>query len=232
MVFTNYLCACLGYSRGIHNVISFLIINFCHTKTTRIIRMKGICSEAEANYQLYERLLIGAKMTEGEGIVISELKITNAKWLVHKLPVKQLTVAGYRSELHTEVGLKQDGNFKFILFARRFTSTPLANFDSKGISHRNNQENVPLAEQQVTTPHFNRYDEQGRRVAYKTEALRNPESANQLENISNCVFHFYDEFNIQHQPAGYPTVEVRTNSQREFFPVSISDDPLAYVPRF
>lgn len=194
--------------------------------------MKGKCQEVAQNYPLYERLLLGAKLTEGVGIVVSTPKPSNVKWLAHHLPVEQLTVEGYRGELHTEVGLKQDGNFKFLLFTRRFMHTPLANFDSKGPTHRNDRTDTPLAQQQVTTPHFNRYDERGGRYAYKTPALRDPAAAAQLENIAHCIFHFYDEFNIRHQPADYPTVEVHASRQPGLFPEPISDDPLAYVPRF
>jgi hypothetical protein len=195
--------------------------------------MKSRCPEVAADFAKYEQLLAGPKLTEGPGIVVSEPKPSNIKWLVHKLPVEQLTLLGYRGELHTEVGLKQDGNFKFVLFSRQFMLAPLANYDSKGPAHRNEQHDVPLAEQQVTTPHFNKYNNRGERIAYKSDALRDPALIGQLEDITHCVFHIYDEFNIRHQPADYPSVTVQTNPrQHALFPEPIVDDPLAHVPRF
>lgn len=150
--------------RGAKNTQGYCSISIIKLDAAKFYRqsyMKGDCPEAKANYSLYEQLLLGAKSTEGMGIVVSELKPSNKKWLVHRLLVEQLTILGYRSELHTEVGLKQNGNFKFLLFASRFTKIPLANYDSRGITHRNSFLAVPLPEQQVTTPHFNRYNSQG-----------------------------------------------------------------------
>ncbi len=54
--------------------------------------MKGKCYEVEQNFALYEQLLLGAKLTEGNGIVVSEPKQSNAKWLAHRLLVKQITI--------------------------------------------------------------------------------------------------------------------------------------------
>ncbi|WP_375434526.1 hypothetical protein, partial [uncultured Hymenobacter sp.] len=72
----------------------------------------------------------------------------------------------------------------------------------------------------------------GRRYEYKTDVLNNPEAAAQLCDVANCVIHFYDEFNIRHNPAGYPSVLLQATAQQEIFPIPVDDDPLAYVTQF
>lgn len=111
-------------------------------------------------------------------------------------------------------------------------SAPLANFDSLGATHRNKFDNILLTKQWVTTPHFNRYNEQGRRIAYKTPPLTDPEALRQLTDVANCIIMFYDEFNIRHIPADYPRVLLRAESQQDLFPEPATDDPLAYVARY
>lgn len=194
--------------------------------------MKKICREVSDDYPKYERLLLGDKRTEGIGIYVSVTKSSSSRWKVNRLPVEHIASPSERSKLHTEVSCHEEGNFKFLLFASDFLQIPLVNFDSQGAAHRNKFNNVPFPQQVVTTPHFNRYDEHGRRYAYKTSALLNPEAAVQLAEIGNCVIHFYDEFNIHHAPAGYPEVHLRSATQQELFSIPTNDDPLAYVAKF
>ncbi len=194
--------------------------------------MKKVCSEVVNDYAKYERLLLGEKLTEGAAIYVSALKLSNSHWRVNRLPVEHLTVVDHHGELHTEVSCQEDGNFKFLLFANDFMPTPLVNFDSLGGTHRNNFDDVPFPHQQITTPHFNRYNERGHRYAYKNEALRDPEVATQLIQAAQCIILFYEEFHLHHEPAGYPQVVLRAATQQELFSAASLDDPLAHVPRF
>lgn len=175
--------------------------------------------------------MFGLKETQGDDIYVYEPKSSRPDWMVSKRAVEQLAQPSYRSEMHTEVKAKEHPRFKFLLFAPAFMSTPLANYDSLGATHRNKLAGIPLAEQWVTTPHFNRYNQQGRRIAYKTAPLRNPETLSQLTHATNCVILFYDEFKIRHSTAGYPAVIMRA-AQQELFSEPINDDPLAYVTQF
>lgn len=193
--------------------------------------MNKVCQEVRADFVLYERLLLGPKETQGGDIYIHEQKPSRPDWKVEKREVQQVAERTYRSELHTEVKANEHPRFKFLLFAQAFMSTPLANYDSLGATHRNKFDNIPLAEQWVTTPHFNRYNAHGRRIAYKTSPLTNPEVLGQLTAATNCVILFYDEFQIHHSTAGYPAVLVYA-AQQDLFSEPVNDDPLAYVAHF
>lgn len=193
--------------------------------------MKKVCEEVREDYSKYEQLLLGYKSTNGIAIYVSVLKPSSNRWKVNRLPVEHSANPFDISELHTEVSCHDERSFKFLLFAHGFMQTPLVNFDSQGATHRNAR-NVPFPEQAISTPHFNRYDAGGHRYAYKTDPLKDPVASAQLAAIGNCVIHFYDEFNIHHTPADYPSVFLRTPTQQELFSVQTNDDPLAYVARF
>lgn len=192
--------------------------------------MKNQCKIVKDKFPLYERLLLGVKTTQGRDFYISKLKPSNVKWRVDILDVDHSAEPLHESKLHTEVGIKDTSKFKFLIFADGFPS-PLVNFDSSGITHRNDKD-VPLAEQIITTPHFNRYDENGIRYAYKTPELKDPTISAQISDINNCIIHFYDEFNIHHNPAGYPSVLFKVMPQQEMFDIKTNDDPLAHVTQF
>jgi hypothetical protein len=194
--------------------------------------MNKVCRDVRDKFVLYEQLLLGPKATQGGDIYVHEPKASRADWQVNKRHVEQLAQdEDYRSELHTEVKSNEHPRFKFLLFAHEFMSTPLANYDSLGATHRNKFDYIPLAEQWVTTPHFNRYNEQGVRIAYKTPPLTNAEALSQLASATNCVILFYEEFQISHLTAGYPAVIMRA-AQQDLFSESLDDDPLAYVTQF
>lgn len=195
--------------------------------------MKKVCTEVVEDYPRYEELLLGDKLTRGGPIYVSVLKPSSSRWKVNRLPIEHLHAPSEKkSELHTEVSCHEEGNFKFLLIAGDFMGTPLVNFDSQGGAHRNNFDDVPFPHQQVTTPHFNRYNERGHRYAYKNEALRDPAITAQLVQPSECIIVFYEEFHLHHDPAGYPQVILRAATQQEIFAAAPLDDPLANVPRF
>ena len=194
--------------------------------------MKKVCTKVLESYVRYENLLFGDKLTKGGPIYVSALKQSSSRWKVNRLVVEHINAPSEASELHTEVSCHEDGNFKFLLFASKFMETPLVNFDSQGSAHRNNFDDVPFPHQQVTTPHFNRYNDRGHRYAYKNAALRNPEVTAQLVQVGECIILFYEEFHLQHDPAGYPQVILRAATQNEMFATAPLDDPLAHVARF
>ena len=51
------------------------------------------------------------------------------------------------------------------------SSKVILRYDSAGASHRNNFDDIPLPDQQVTTPHIHKYDEKGRLIAVKTDEI-------------------------------------------------------------
>lgn len=70
-----------------------------------------------------------------------------------------------------EIRNKDPHNYSFQILSDKLASKILARFDEGNGTHRNNLPNIPLSDQQVTTPHFHKYDEMGRFVAYKTPSI-------------------------------------------------------------
>ncbi|MBA3647287.1 MAG: hypothetical protein H0W62_01860 [Chitinophagales bacterium] len=88
--------------------------------------------------------------------------------------------------------------FKFQFRAKQFSDEPLFRLDSDGAAHRNSK--FPLKIQQVTTPHFNKFNEHGRVIAYKTSQLKNENEAKAIQNDINLGFaHFCYEGNIRYK---------------------------------
>lgn len=70
-----------------------------------------------------------------------------------------------------EIRDKNPTNYSFQVQSDKIRTKVLARLDEGNAAHRNNFPDIPLAEQEITTPHFHKYDEEGRWVAYKTDSL-------------------------------------------------------------
>ncbi|MVM36433.1 hypothetical protein GO730_00225 [Spirosoma sp. HMF3257] len=71
----------------------------------------------------------------------------------------------------------------------------LCRFDSDGHTHINKDENIPLAEQHVKTPHFHIWDESGKEIAYRTDSIDLHENAI-FEDINQGFSLFCNEFSF------------------------------------
>ena len=86
--------------------------------------------------------------------------------------------------------------FQFKLKCKEICANPFFRFDSDGGTHRNYIDSIPLKEQQVPTPHFHLYNQDGLNIAYKTPSLLDDVQKKALEDISLCLVHFFQESNI------------------------------------
>ncbi len=66
---------------------------------------------------------------------------------------------------------KSPYNYSFQILTDKVQSRVLARLDEGNGTHRNNIPTIPLAEQEVTTPHFHKYNSSGIFIAYKTNSL-------------------------------------------------------------
>ena len=181
------------------------------------------------NYERYTTLIEGHKQTSGPGLDLSQTKGDNKVLHACQIPAVHSDdlIAMW---LIAEIRIDRLHDFKFKLRAPTFMGEPLINYDSAGPTHRNEGARS-LPEQIVTTPHFNRYDEQGRRIAYKTAPLTNPGVVLELEDIDRCVIHFYQETQLTHDPAGYPSISLTAPGTLPFAHHT-NADPHAHVVRF
>lgn len=80
---------------------------------------------------------------------------------------------------------------QFKLRCQPFCPEPFFRYDSDGMAHRNYSEDVPLEEQQITTPHFHYFDSRGINIAYKTKPL--VEQTETMKDINLAFSHFCQE---------------------------------------
>jgi len=98
--------------------------------------------------------------------------------------------------------------FQFELRCVELGDEPFFRFHSDGCAHRNADEAIPLAEQRVTTPHFNRYNQQGAAVTYKMER-QEPEA---IEDINRSMVCFCQEAKLNLRDDEFPLVRVLPNA--------------------
>ena len=134
-------------------------------------------------------------------------KIDNPVFFLHQTPTHPAHQSGDQpiafesgvesGHLAVNLNCEKTKSFKFRLHCDAFMPMPCYRFDSDGAAHENPaDDNVPLRQRTVPTPHFHRFDHKGRNVAYRPESLQekeqeilaSPVSALQLfcaeENIS------------------------------------------------
>jgi hypothetical protein len=165
--------------------------------------------EIKKKYQLYSKLVEDKKI-----ILISPITLNRIRENQRNYRQENALIA-HPSSLENEVILiiesrvNNDKDFKFKLRCVNLCGEPFFRFDSDGDTHRNS--NVPLAEQQITTPHFHKFNDEGFNVAYKTDKLNDPNEALALEDINLCVIHFCHEGNLRYRNDEFP--EIIQNAQ-------------------
>lgn len=70
-----------------------------------------------------------------------------------------------------EIRNKDIKNYSYQLLTDAISKRVLFRLDEGNGTHRNNVPTLPLKDQQVPTPHFHKYDANGRFFAYRTEEL-------------------------------------------------------------
>lgn len=136
--------------------------------------------------------------------------------------------ASIKSDIKFEIEVKADNakDFKFKLFCPDLFAQPFFRYDASGPTHRNNDPDIPLKEQQVTTPHFHEFNDKGIEIAYKTAALKSPKDLTRLEEVNICIMHFCQEGNVRYRKTDFPEVNLHNDELGLTF---ITEDPLKNV---
>jgi hypothetical protein len=187
--------------------------------------MGRVNKEVKASFYIYSELRKDRKTVLLSPIDVSKVKARHPALKIGHANVTHETV---KKSLNFEVEVKISNckDFKFKLFCSELFGSPFFRFDSCGASHRNNDPEIPLKEQLVTTPHFHQYNEKGIEIAYKTAALLSELQLQQLEDINVCVMHFCEEGNMRYQKNDFPEVNLQMGELGFKF---TDDDPLKNV---
>lgn len=167
--------------------------------------MNNCVNKIKDNYSFYRNLLEERKSIFSEVIEVKSL--LNKKLFEENIPVKHPEVVDDMI-LIVDVSVNNYKYFRFKLRYKEYVDKPLFRFDSDGVTHWNYVDGIPLTEQQVKTPHFHKFNEDGIEVAYQTIQLKNEETKKALQDIEFCIAHFFHECNIRVNNVDFPTIKV------------------------
>lgn len=167
---------------------------------------KEIVPGIRDNYTFYESLVKDLKHLLNDPILLSKTG-RNVNFFETEESVKHSKLP---NEIEFLVTVRK-GNHKYFQFKLRcvdLCGQPFFRFDSDGETHRNYDESIPLSEQQVTTPHFHHYNSKGVNIAFKTPELIHPVIRVKLEEMANCIEHFFDTAKMEVMGGGYPSIRI------------------------
>lgn len=120
-----------------------------------------------------------------------------------------------------EIRDKNPLNYSFQILSDKIKNRVLVRLDEGNGVHRNNLPHIPLVEQEVTTPHFHKYNESGYFIAYKSDALI---AYNKKPlNIEEGFRLFCEEENIEASNATSIDIHIKEDG---FLPLPHDTDPL------
>jgi hypothetical protein len=119
---------------------------------------------------------------------------------------------------------RKDGRKYFLkIKAPKVSLSPCFRFDSDGPSHTNAYDDIPLPLRSIPTPHFQRFDEQGRWIAYRTAEIDSPGNELSLRTqMDYGLKHFCEVAVIESSQGGLPLVKIE---QPPLIDLPPNDDP-------
>jgi hypothetical protein len=155
--------------------------------------MDSIHEQVQQNYDKYEELMRGTKLSKRKYFQLIPGDVSKNDWYLGKLSL--IHVGGMDCHMDTEKSKRVADKYRFILFSKGFAKEPICRFDSTGNEHTNSNPNIPLEQRQVPVPHFHCYDKDGYGYAYQTPSLIR-ETKGIQKNIKVGWRIMCDEYNI------------------------------------
>lgn len=163
---------------------------------------------------------INSEKTCSMPIVVSKPKQNHPTSLYKEVPIDSNNSFGC-TILDCEIRDKNVTNYSFQLLSDRVDSKVLARIDHGNGTHRNCLPSIPLAEQQVTSPHFHKYNGNGYFYAYKTPELDRFETSSMPIGVG--ISAFCKEMKIGSSSPSPICIEVREEAT---LPLDFDNDPL------
>ncbi|RCR68285.1 hypothetical protein [Larkinella punicea] len=179
--------------------------------------------EIIADYGWYTSLLEDRKTIDTPVIYVRNNKDSHAAWKYQSVYASMEPIG--QVYFGVEVKTKNPKRFKFRLTCHHLTEEPFFRFDSSGQPHWNRSSKVNFKEEMVSTPHFQKFTDEGIMIAYKTEKLLDENESLALEDISMCVIHFCHESNMRLNEDDFPTISLILDEQISLFEPEPEGDP-------
>lgn len=126
-------------------------------------------------------------------LIVSNPKQNHPTSLYKEIPIIANVSFG-NVVMDCEIRNKDTHNYSIQLTSDKIESRVLARIDEGNGTHRNCISSIPLPEQQVTTPHFHKYNEDGYFFAYQTHDLKDYEEKSLP--IEKGMSFFCNEMNV------------------------------------
>ncbi|MDR6194905.1 hypothetical protein [Siphonobacter sp. SORGH_AS_0500] len=186
------------------------------------------CKEVLDDFATYKVIMNEQKRILDETIHINANKKTRTDWLAARSKIEHSSVEGIFFEV--EVLPDNHRHFKFLIMAEGYSNKRLARYDSAGSPHRNPANSPHYSKQRIAPPHFHKWDDLGRNIAYKTEKL-NSVKEEDLGNINRIIILFCEEMKAYCQHLSWPIFKIneKPGSQLPMFEEEENDDPLKNI---
>ncbi|MFC5411319.1 hypothetical protein ACFPMF_18500 [Larkinella bovis] len=159
-----------------------------------------------SKYDLYRKLLREHKYVLRDTVDVVKID-RNSPFLEGKAIVSHCDLD---AEITLAVRVKANDHdfFRFELQCEDLSEEPFFQFHSDGCAHRNADEAIPLANQRVTTPHFNHFSAQGAAVTYKMVLQPGEKEPNTVEDINRSLVYFCQEARLNLRDDEFPLIRV------------------------
>lgn len=179
--------------------------------------MRQFCRQVADDPKHYKKILNGLKIAEQKPYLMIEGKGAHHKYLFGRFVTT--FVLNHKGTIRVRQSKSLMVDYGFQVLVDEY-SKPILRFDADGASHYDNEnENLPLLEREIRTPHFHKFNDEGVEIAYKTEELKQLEYEVQ-QDIQTGMNLFCKENYIQDSD-GYAVILQR---QEEMFPEAVSND--------
>lgn len=135
------------------------------------------------NYITYRKVRYENKKITIPKVRLGEVKGNNNNFKYGNCQIESKYVND--AELIIEAHKKDVHRYGFKLKAKSISERPFFRFDASGSSHDNRSPLTPLVLRQISTPHFQFYDELGYNTAYQTEILKDTNIVDNLRGNIN-----------------------------------------------
>ena len=146
-----------------------------------------------SNLSFFDSLLKERKIINDSEIYLEE-KGNNSRWIQG---ASRTSIDALTDNIVFTIKINKVVNkYGIMLRCKDLCNEPYLRFDSDGAAHVNCDENIPLLDRQILTPHFNTFDEQGREFAYHNSILKDSKEAEAIkDNVDFGINLFCNESN-------------------------------------
>lgn len=177
--------------------------------------------DIKSKFEHYLKLVIDRK-TLLENTIYLSTKKSNVLWQCANVNTTHVTLPDTITfTVETKKANIQDFKFRFI--SQELSDKPFFRFDSDGATHYNRNENTGI--EAIQTPHFQKYNEYGENIVFRTPQLEDKKICEVLKNdINLCMAHFCHEANARYFVDEFPQIDFAFEELDRLF--TNNNDPL------